>query len=84
MRDYDREEWLLKSLPAYEGNNILSKAIYNSGTCVQKCEREGNSGCLIQCVESTTKEEVMSYVDTLKACGFQEESYHTIEDNLFY
>lgn len=84
MSDYYRDGWLLKSLPAYQGNNDLSKALYNCGTYVMQYGNSESVDCMMQSVTTTTAEEFMNYVDCLRLNGYQVESCHTIENNYFY
>lgn len=62
----------------------LPKALYNCGTYVKRYGSENSTDCVMQSVTSTTIEEVMEYVDVLKASGYQEESHSSIENNYFY
>lgn len=84
MSNYHREGWLLENLPAYQGNNDLSKAIYNCGTYVKKYRSVDAADCMMQSVISTNEEEFKTYVEVLKTNGYLEESHHAIENNCFY
>lgn len=84
MVDYYREGWLLETIPAYQGDNTLSTALYNSGTYVKQYGNARSPKSTMQSIASTTVEELADYVQALKTNDYQEESHTTIENNEFY
>ena len=82
--DYYREGWLLKTIPAYPGDNDLATVLYNDGSFVKKYGNMNSSNSMMQSVTSTTAEDVSKYVAALKTNKYAEESHTTIENNEFY
>ena len=82
--DYYREGWLLNTIPAYQGDNVLATAIYDGGTYVKKYGNMNVTNTMMQSVASTNEEELAGYVQALKTNDYTEESYRTIENNQFY
>lgn len=79
-----REGWMLKDLPPYQGDNILSKGIYNCGTYIKTYGNANSQDCMMQSISSTTKDEFLFYIKMLKTNGYQVESHNDIEKNIFY
>ena len=84
MNDRCRTGWLIDDLPAYQGDNNLSNALYDCGTYVKQYGEEDCKSTIMQSITSTSLEEFMAYIDLLKHKGYREESYLSMENNLFY
>ena len=84
MRDFYREGWLLKEIPAYQGNNTLASALYNTGTYLTEYGKQDAANNLMQSIWSTNEEELADYIDALKVNDYKEESHTSIENNQFY
>lgn len=84
MSNYERTGWLINELPAYQGNNHLSKTLYNCGPYMKEYGDATNNTSVMQNITSTTLEEFFSYIDILKKDGFQQEDCSTLENNYFY
>ncbi len=84
MKKYNRKGWLLKGVPAYQGNNTLATKLYNCGTYLTEYGRKHASMNLMQSIRSTTKEELASYAADMEANGYAIESHSSIENNQFY
>lgn len=84
MKDYYREGWLLKDIPAYQGDNILATNLYQCGTYLTEYGTKDASAILMQSVRETTVEEAAAYAEIMKANGYTEESHTAIENNQFY
>ena len=84
MSKYERAGWLIKGLPAYQGNNHLSKALYDCGTYVKDFGRETTCNNMMQSILSTTLEEYLDYIEVLREEGFQKEGMYSLENNYFY
>ena len=72
MSNYERTGWLIKELPAYQGNNHLSESLYNCGPYMKAYGNETSNFSVMQSVTSTTLEEFLTYIDILKKDEFQE------------
>ena len=84
MRDFYREGWLLKDIPAYQGNNTLASALYNTGTYLTEYGKQDAANNLMQSIWATNEEELSDYLDALKVNEYKEESHTSIENNQFY
>lgn len=84
MNNYERTGWLIKELPAYQGNNHLSESLYNCGPYMKEYGNETSNSSVMQNITSTSIEEFLTYIDILKKSGFQEEGSLFLEDNYFY
>lgn len=84
MKDYYREGWLLKNIPAYQGDNILATNLYQCGTYLTQYGTKDAANIVMQSVRQTTAEEVVGYAEIMKTNGYVEESYTAIENNQFY
>lgn len=84
MRDFYREGWLLKDIPAYQGNNTLASAVYNTGTYLTEYGKQDAANNLMQSIWATNEEELSDYLDALKVNDYKEESHTSIENNQFY
>lgn len=84
MKDYYREGWLLKDIPAYQGDNILATNLYQCGTYLSQYGTKNATNIVMQSVQQTTAEEAAGYAEIMKANGYAEESYTAIENNQFY
>ena len=84
MRDFYREGWLLKDIPAYQGNNTLASALYNTGTYLTEYGKQDAANNLMQSIWATNEEELSDYLDALKVNDYKEESHTSMENNQFY
>ena len=84
MRDFYREGWLLKEIPAYQGNNTLASALYNTGTYLTEYGKQDAANNLMQSIWATNEEELSDYLDALKVNDYKEESHTSMENNQFY
>ena len=84
MRKHYRDGWLLKGLPAYQGNNCLATSLYNCGAYVKTYGSESSVDSVMQSITSTTSDEFEAYIETLKESGYREESHSKLEGNQFY
>ena len=84
MKDYYREGWLLKDIPAYQGDNILATNLYSCGTYLTQYGTKDAANIVMQGVRETTAEEAAAYAEIMKANGYTEESHIAIENNQFY
>ncbi len=84
MKDYYREGWLLKNIPAYQGDNILATNLYQCGTYLTQYGTKTAANIVMQSVLQTTAEEAAGYVEIMKTNGYAEESHTAIENNQFY
>lgn len=84
MKDYYRDGWLLKDIPAYQGDNVLATNLYQCGTYLTEYGTKDAASILMQSVRETTAEEAAAYAEIMKANGYTEESHTSIENNQFY
>ena len=84
MRDYYREGWLLKEIPAYQGDNTLATELYSSGTYLTEYGTKDATDNRMQSIWETTEEELSSYVGIMESNGYTRESHTSIENNQFY
>lgn len=84
MRDFYREGWLLKDIPAYQGNNTLASAVYNTGTYLTEYGKQDAANNLMQSIWATNENELADYIDALKVNEYKEESHTSMENNQFY
>lgn len=84
MKDYYREGWLLKDIPAYQGDNILATNLYQCGTYLTQYGTKDAVNIVMQSVQETTAEEAAGYAEIMKTNGYTEESHTSIENNQFY
>lgn len=84
MKEYYRDGWLLNDIPAYQGDNTLSTALYSSGTYLTEYGKKTATDNEMQGIWSTTAEEVSDYAELMKTHGYKEESHTSIENNQFY
>ncbi len=84
MEDYYREGWLLNTIPAYQGENTLSTAVYATGNYLTEFGDRNASANDMQGIWTTNEEEVTAYTEILEKHGYQEESHTSIEKNQFY
>ena len=84
FNDYYRDGWLLKTIPAYQGDNTLAKALYDGGTYAKKYGNTKIANCMMQSIASTNAEELADYAKAMETNGYKEESHTTIEKNEFY
>lgn len=84
MRDFYREGWLLKDIPAYQGNNTLASALYNTGTYLTEYGKQDAANNLMQSIWATNENELADYIDALKINEYKEESHTSMENNQFY
>jgi len=84
MKDYYREGWLLKNIPAYPGNNVLATNLYQCGTYLTQYGTKDAVNIVMQGVRETTAEDVAAYAEIMKTNGYVEESHTAIESNQFY
>ncbi len=84
LEDYYREGWLMNEIPAYQGNNTLSTAVYATGNYLTEFgDRNANANDM-QGIWTTNEDEVKAYTKTLEKHGYKEESHTSIENNQFY
>lgn len=84
MRDFYRDGWLIKNIPAYQGDNTLATGVYNCGTYLTEYGKKDVSSNTMQSVWSTNETEVSDYAKALESNGYKEESHTSIENNQFY
>lgn len=84
MKDYYREGWLLKDIPAYQGDNVLATNLYPCGTYLTEYGTKDATNIVMQSVQNTTAEEAAAYAEIMKSNGYTEESHNVIENNQFY
>lgn len=84
MKDYYREGWLLKNIPAYQGSNVLATNLYSCGTYLTEYGKKDATNLVMQSVRQTTAEEADAYAKIMLANGYTEESHTSIENNQFY
>lgn len=84
MKDYYRDGWLLKEIPAYQGDNTLATGLYQCGTYLTEYGTKEATEILMQSVWDTTEEEAAAYAEIMKINGYTEESHTSIENNQFY
>ena len=84
MKDYYRDGWLLKEIPAYQGDNTLGSGLYKCGTYLTEYGTKDATDIRMQSVLSTTKEDVVTYAEIMQTNGYTQESHSTIENNEFY
>lgn len=84
LNDYYREGWLLKTIPAYQGDNTLAEELYDDGTYAKQYGNTQIANCMMQSIASTNAEELVDYKKAMETNGYKEESHTTIEKNEFY
>ncbi len=84
MKKSEREGWLLNKIPAYQGGNILSAALYRSGQYLTAYGQDDALSNQVQGVWETTEDEVTAYAELLREQGYAQESVLNLEKNRFY
>ena len=84
MKNYYREGWLLKDIPAYPGSNVLATNLYSCGNYLTEYGTKNATSIWMQSVAGTTAADVDANAAIMAENGYTVESKSAIENNQFY